>query len=102
MPDISIFGGTEEALTKMRGGFVVDVAHPCNAGLSRWIESGLFQPIDTSRLSNWADVMPELVNLQGNQAADGNPWLMSFDWGQTSVTYRTDLVELEWTATDLD
>ncbi|MEM7545207.1 MAG: extracellular solute-binding protein [Pseudomonadota bacterium] len=95
LPEFAIFGGTEEALTKMRGGFVVDVAHPCNAGLTRWIESGLFQPIDPSRLSNWGDVMPELVAMEGNDAGGGKPWLVPFDWGQTSVTYRTDLFELE-------
>ncbi|MEL7465518.1 MAG: extracellular solute-binding protein [Pseudomonadota bacterium] len=94
-PEFAIFGGTEEALTKMRGGFVVDVAHPCNAGLTRWVQSGLFQPIDTSRLSNWPDVMPELVAMEGNDAGEGKPWLVPFDWGQTSVTYREDLFELE-------
>ncbi|MEL6233569.1 MAG: extracellular solute-binding protein [Pseudomonadota bacterium] len=95
LPEFAIFGGTEEALTKMRGGFVVDVSHPCNAGLRRWVESGLFQPIDTSRLSNWPDVMPELVAMEGNDGPDGKPWMAPFDWGQTSVTYRTDLFELE-------
>lgn len=95
LPNFAVFGGTEEALIKMRGGFVVDVAHPCNAGLLRWIESGLFQQIDTSRLSNWPDVMPELIGITGNLSGDGRPWLAPFDWGQTSVTYRTDLFELE-------
>lgn len=95
LPEFAIFGGTEEALTKMRGGFVVDVAHPCNAGLTRWVGSGLFQPIDTARLSNWPDVMPELVALEGNDAGGGKPWLAPFDWGQTSITYRTDLFDLE-------
>lgn len=94
-PNFAIFGGSEEALTKMRGGFVVDVAHPCNSGMQRWIQTGLFQPIDTSRLSNWGDVMPELVALPGNDAENGNAWLAPFDWGQTSVTYRSDLFELE-------
>jgi spermidine/putrescine transport system substrate-binding protein len=95
LPNFATFGGTEEALTKLRGGFVVDVAHPCNAGLLRWIESGLFQPIDPSRLSNWPDVIPELVALEGNDAGEGKHWLAPFDWGQTSVTYRTDLFELK-------
>lgn len=96
LPNFSIFGGSEEALTKMRGGFVVDVSHPCNQALPRWVASGLFQPIDTGRLSNWPDVIPELVNLPGNDAeGDANVWLAPFDWGQTSVTYRTDLFELE-------
>ena len=95
LPNFSVFGGSEEALTKMRGGFVVDVSHPCSSGFMRWANTGLFQPIDTSRLENWSDVMPELAALPGNDQGNGNIWLAPFDWGQTSVTYRTDLFELE-------
>ena len=94
-PNFSVFGGSEEGLTKMRGGFVVDVAHPCNQSMPRWVQTGLFQPIDVTRLSNWPDVMPELADLEGNDAGDGNVWMAPVDWGQTSVTYRTDLFELE-------
>lgn len=95
LPNFAIFGGSEEALTKMRGGYVVDVSHPCNSGLPRWVQSGLFQRIDTSRLSNWPNVMPELVDLAGNEPSGNEVWLAPFDWGQTSITYRTDLFELE-------
>jgi spermidine/putrescine transport system substrate-binding protein len=95
LPNFSIFGGSEEALTKMRGGFVVDVSHPCNSGMQRWASTGLFQPIDPSRVGNWVDVMPELIDLPGNRMDGGNVWMAPFDWGQTSVTYRTDLVEVE-------
>ena len=52
------------------------------------------QPIDTAKLSNWGDVIPELYQLEGN-VVDGQPYFAPFDWGQTSVTYRTDLVDLE-------
>jgi spermidine/putrescine transport system substrate-binding protein len=93
-PNFATFGGSEEGLTKMRGGYVVDVAHPCNQGIPRWVESGLFQTMDTSRLSNWGDVMPELYQLEGN-IVDGKPYFAPFDWGQTSVTYRTDLFDLQ-------
>ena len=95
LPNFAIFGGSEEALTKMRGGFVPDVAHPCYAGVKRWADTGMFQPIDVSRLSNWGDVIPGLVALDGNDSGNGNPWLAPFDWGSTSITYRTDLVEVE-------
>jgi spermidine/putrescine transport system substrate-binding protein len=94
LPNFSTFGGTEEALVKVRSGFVADVVHPCLSGVPRWVESGLFQPIDTSRLSNWPDVMPELYSAAHNMI-DGKPWLVPFDWGQTSITYRTDLFDLQ-------
>lgn len=95
LPNFAIFGGTEEALTKMRSGYTPDVAHPCNVGLKRWVDTGMFQPVDTSRLSNWGDMIPQLVSMEGNDAGDGKPWLVPFDWGGTSITYRTDLFELE-------
>jgi spermidine/putrescine transport system substrate-binding protein len=91
-PNFATFGGSEEGFTKMRAGFVVDVAHPCNVEIPRWIESGLFQPLDTSKLSNWPDLIPQLWQLQGN-VVDGKPYFAPMDWGQTSITYRTDLVD---------
>ena len=93
-PNFAIFGGSEEGLTKMRAGYVVDLAHPCNQAIPRWIATGLFQPLDTSRLSNWPDVVPELYNLEGN-VVDGKPYMAPWDWGRTSITYRTDLVDLQ-------
>jgi spermidine/putrescine transport system substrate-binding protein len=93
-PNWAVFGGSEEGLTKMRAGYVVDLAHPCNQGIPRWIATGLFQPLDTSKLSNWSDVMPELWNLEGN-VVDGKPYMAPWDWGRTSITYRTDLVDLQ-------
>ncbi len=93
-PNFAVFGGSEEGLTKMRAGYVVDLAHPCNQGIPRWIATGLFQPLDTSKLSNWPDVMPELWNLEGN-VVDGKPYMAPWDWGRTSITYRTDLVDLQ-------
>ena len=91
-PNFATYGGSEEGFTKMRAGFIVDVAHPCNVEIPRWIASGLFQPLDTSKLSNWNDLVPQLWQLDGN-VVDGKPYFAPFDWGQTSITYRTDLVD---------
>lgn len=95
LPEFVVFGGSEDALTRMRGGFVVDIVHPCMTDTPRWIETDLFQPIDPSRLSNWGDIMPELYQRDGNDAGGGNVWMAPFDWGGTSITYRTDLYEPE-------
>ncbi len=93
-PNFASFGGSEEALTKLMGGFVVDVAHPCNAVLPRWIASGLFQPFDLARLSNWNDLIPALKDLDGAVQSDGT-YFAPMDWGQTSITYREDLFDLQ-------
>ena len=102
LPDLVPFANSDEAITKLRAGFVADVTHPCNSNLPRWVGLDLFQSVDTDRLSNWPDVMPELVALEGNKAPDGRPWLIPFDWGQTSITYRTDLFDLEGKPESLD
>ncbi len=91
-PNFATYGGSEEGFTKMRAGFIVDVAHPCNVEIPRWIASGLFQPLDTSKLSNWNDLVPQLWQLEGN-VVNGKPYFAPMDWGQTSITYRTDLVD---------
>ncbi|MCC5964896.1 MAG: extracellular solute-binding protein [Natronohydrobacter sp.] len=96
LPDFAIFGAPEDGLTRLRSGFAADLIHPCMGDIPRWRSTGLFQPIDTSRLSNWADVIPDLYQEPHNlEDADGGVWQVPFDWGQTSITYRTDLYDLE-------
>jgi spermidine/putrescine transport system substrate-binding protein len=91
-PQTPLFADNEETFVKMRAGFQVDVAHPCSFHTARWRDAGIIQAIDTSRLSNWVNVFPELKSLKNTQF-DGEQWFVPFDWGQTSITYRTDLVD---------
>lgn len=92
-PNFATFGDSEEGLTKMRAGYVVDVGHPCNQAIPRWKASGLFQTIDTDKLTHWGNVIERLRTVQGAQDNDGQ-WWSPCEWGQTSITYRPDLVEL--------
>ena len=91
-PHTPIFGDNEETFTKIRAGFVVDITHPCSSMVARWRDAGILQPIDTSMLSNWGDVFDDLKTLKGTQDSAGQ-WFAPFDWGQTSITYRKDLVD---------
>ena len=94
LPNFATYGSAEEALTKLQSGFVADIAMPCLSDVPRWSDTGLFQPIDPTRLSNWPDQIPELGNVPYNMV-DGKLWMMPWEWGQTSVAYRTDLYDLE-------
>ncbi|TIM61088.1 MAG: extracellular solute-binding protein, partial [Mesorhizobium sp.] len=79
--------------TKVKAGFRPDVAHPCYDKVARWNKEGLLQPIDTKRIKNWDSIFPVFKSLPDLQAGDGKVWMVPWDWGNTSILYRTDLVK---------
>ena len=93
-PAYSFFAEEEEALQKLRSGFQADISHPCNAMITRFREAGVVKPIDTSRIARWNEIIPDLMNFQGIEH-DGKTWFMPYDWGFSSIGYRTDMVEEE-------
>ena len=62
-PTYSFFTDEEEAFQKMRAGFRADLGHPCSQSVVKWREAGLLEPIDTSRLSRWDEVITEFKTL---------------------------------------
>jgi len=93
-PRANLFGDEEEALAKIRAGFSPDLATICSYKVPQWKEVGVIDPIDTSRLSNWPDVIPGLKDV-GGTVIDGERYWIPLDWGRTSIIYRTDLVDIE-------
>ena len=91
-PTYSFFTDEEEAFQKMRAGFRADLGHPCSQSVVKWREAGMLEPIDTSRLSRWDDVISEFKTIDGFNT-DGNQWVVPVDWGLTALTYITDLVD---------
>ncbi|MBD9373017.1 extracellular solute-binding protein [Rhizobium sp. ARZ01] len=95
-PDYSFFGDEEEAFQKLRSGFKADISHPCSQSVVKWREAGLLQPLDTSKLKYWNDVLPGFKTMKDLMtSADGTAWLLPFEWGNTVVTYRTDTIKPE-------
>ncbi|MGE0116900.1 MAG: PotD/PotF family extracellular solute-binding protein [Dongiaceae bacterium] len=92
-PDMPLFSDEQEALTKIRGGFQVDVSHPCNNRIPIWRDAGAIEPIDTGRLAHWNELFETLRTLKGTVTEDGQHWYVPVDWGLTALLYRTDLVE---------
>lgn len=93
--DASFFGDVPEALAKLRSGYVVDLAHPCADSIVKFRDSEVLQPFDTAKLTTVTDLWPELANLPGTVDDAGKRWFLPFDWGNSSIIYRTDLVELK-------
>ncbi|MGH6871972.1 MAG: ABC transporter substrate-binding protein [Rhizomicrobium sp.] len=90
-PNVAIFADEDEAFAKMRAGYRPDVMGPCYYEFPRWQEAGLLQPIDTTKLKNWNKISPTLRNLPGISAGPNKVWFVPHYWGNTSVTFRTDL-----------
>ncbi|MBX3578495.1 MAG: extracellular solute-binding protein [Rhizobiaceae bacterium] len=93
-PTFTFFGDEDEAFEKLRSGFRADIAHPCSTNVVKWREAGILQPLDTSRIAAWNDILPGIRGMKDVMVdADGTAWFLPFDWGNTLLTYRTDTVD---------
>jgi spermidine/putrescine transport system substrate-binding protein len=90
-PEYSLFADQAEALAKMRAGFHADVAFPCISKVKTWVDAGVVEPVDTSMLSHWPDVIDSLKAMPTTVSPDGSPYFIPEDWGTTSVLFRGDL-----------
>jgi spermidine/putrescine transport system substrate-binding protein len=93
-PTFNFYAGTDEAFAKLQAGYEADVAHPCIHDVKKWKDAGLLQPIDTSKLTSWNDLIPALRDAPA-LTLDGQQWLVPWEWGASSVLYRTDMVKLD-------
>lgn len=91
--EITTFGDDDDAFSKVKAGFHPDLAHPCYDKIARWNKEGLLQPIDTARIKNFEKIFPVFRNLPDLQAGPGKVWMVPWDWGNTSILYRTDMVK---------
>jgi spermidine/putrescine transport system substrate-binding protein len=87
---MSFFAEDPEALAKIQTGVHVDLVHPCESYMGLYVENGLVQPIDTSRIEYWEDLHPKLREIG---QFDGVQYFVPWDWGYESILVRTDLVE---------
>ena len=93
-PTFAFFGDEEEAFQKLRSGFRADLAHPCSQSVPKWIEAGLLKPLDTSRITLWDDLDPSFRDIPAFQK-DGEYYFVPVDWGNTALTYNTELLSEE-------
>ena len=78
-----------DILGLMEGGSQADVFHFYTGWQQFYVDEGLVQPIDTSKLSNW-DKVPDDFKAMGQ--IDGVQYYIPWDWGFTSILYNTDEV----------
>ncbi len=93
-PDTEVtfeFGDTDaNILALMQGGSQADLVHFYTGWQQFYVDEGLVQEIDTSKLENW-DKIP--VEYQELGQIDGKQYFVPWDWGFTSILYNTDEVD---------
>lgn len=94
MPRISLIGNEDDSFAKLQTGWAPDLMHPGNYNVRRWYDGGFLQAIDTSRVNNWPDIF-ESVRMEDSCQIDGEQFMIPSEFGNSSVIYRTDLVDEE-------
>jgi spermidine/putrescine transport system substrate-binding protein len=72
---------------KMKAGSQADVFHPYTGWLQFYVDEGMVEEIDTSKLANW-DKVPDSFKALGQ--FNGKQYFVPWDWGFSSILYRTD------------
>ena len=75
--------------SKMKAGDQSDIFHPYSGFLQFYVDNGLAEEIDTSKLSNW-DKVPDSFKKLGQ--VNGKQYFLPWDWGYSSIMYRTDKI----------
>ncbi len=84
------FGASDgDIFSKMKAGDQADIFHPYTGWLKLYVDEGLVQEIDTSKLTNW-DKVPD--NFKKIGQINGKQYFIPWDWGYTSILYRTDKI----------
>jgi len=86
------FNSEQEMLTKVRTSpGTYDVVLMNNIFVMEAAGEGLIQPIDTSKITNFADLTPSLRDSP-RFVKDGKHYAISWVWGLTSFAYNTQKI----------
>lgn len=78
-----------DIFSKMKAGDQSDIFHPYSGWLQFYVDNGLVEELDTSKLTNW-DKVPDSFKKLGQ--FNGKQYFLPWDWGYSSILYRTDKV----------
>lgn len=71
------------------GGGVYDLITPSIDTTALMIDAGFVEPLDTSRITEWDNIYPKFLALEGIQR-DGEYYGMPYTWGSIPYMYRVD------------
>ena len=87
----------QETLKQALGGQKFDVAQICDGSLPEWLEAGILEPWDTSRIDAFKDLDPRFLMF----GSSGDLYLLPFEYGPILTVYKPDQVPVS-AATSLE
>ena len=88
-----LYSSAEEAQAKLFAGSTgYDVVLHAGMSMARFIEADVFQKIDKSRLTGWANLNPEILKIVEGYDP-GNEYGVPYMWGSVGMTYNVDMVK---------
>ncbi len=91
-PTYVFFADDDEAFQKMSSGFKADVVHPCAAAVPRYMDAGLIEPWDVSKIPEFANI-PERMSKPFTN--DQGVWFIPTDYAYTAIAYNSETVPAE-------
>jgi spermidine/putrescine transport system substrate-binding protein len=88
LPVFSFFADDSEGFAKAKSGFAFDLVHPCSSWWKLYVDHGLVQPIDTSRITHLDTFYPDMLAMG---QFNGQQYFLPWEWGYESILVRTDL-----------
>lgn len=100
-PIYDTYSSAEEMEAKMLAGSTgYDVAFSAGISSPRFIQAGVYQELDKSRLSGWSNLNPEILRIM-NGWDDGSKYGVPYMWGTVGFTFNMDLVRERLPEADL-
>ncbi len=87
---VNVFGSNEEMLAKLQaGGSGWDVFVPTNYTITTYVEAGLIEPLDLSKLPHYDPASFE-ARFSDAGTIDGTVYAVSKNWGTTGIAFNSD------------
>jgi putrescine transport system substrate-binding protein len=88
-----MYDGNETLEAKLAVGDTgYDIVFPSSGFFARQIQSGFYQKLDKSKLTNWKNLDPFVLKNQAG-ADPGNEYAVPYMWGTNGFTYNVQLIK---------
>jgi putrescine transport system substrate-binding protein len=97
-----LYASAEEMQAKMLAGATgYDVVDQSGLGMPGMIKAGIYQKLDKSKLPNWKNLDPTILNILATWDP-GNEHGMPYMWGTVGFTFNVDMVRERLPDADLE